>query len=170
MKLFKILLIPAVALLVVSSNAIAGDFGWIRDFNIQAKSDPSEFRAGIATRFNLNDVQVAAVRTIFDNPADAYIMLRLGEMQGMLKKLSKEQGIAAIKKYRSNKGKGWDALAKSLGIDPGAKEFIALKHGHDLHGGNNRDRVAYSDYDPGHVNYVDNDLGKGEKRKSGLNN
>ena len=152
MKLFKILLISSMVLLVVSSAAVASDFGWTRDFNIQAKADPPGFRARLATRFDLSDLQVVALRNIFDSPADAYIMLRFGEMQGVLKKLSKEQGIAAIKKYRSNKGKGWDALAKSLGVEPGSKEFLALKRNHDLHGGNNRGQVAYSDYARSNVN------------------
>jgi len=40
MKLFKILLIASMALMIVSSAAIASDFGWTRDFNIQAKADP----------------------------------------------------------------------------------------------------------------------------------
>jgi len=147
MKLCKILLISTMTILSVSSLAIAGDFGWTRNFNIQAKADPLEFRARLAARFDLSDVQVIALRNIFASPADAYIMLRRGEMQGMLKTLSKEQGIEAIKKYRSNKCKGWDVLAESLGVEPGAKEFLALKRGHELHIGNNRDQVVYSDYE-----------------------
>ena len=96
MKLFKILLIASIALLIVSSAAIARDFGWTRDFNIQAKADPPGFRARLATRFDLSDFQVIALRNIFASPADAYIMLRFGEMQGDLKKVSKEQGIEAV--------------------------------------------------------------------------
>ena len=72
--------------------------------------------------------------------------------------------------YCRKSGKGWDTLAKSLGVEPGAKEFFALKRGHDLHGGNNRGQVVYSDYDRGNVNYLDNDLSKGKKRKAGLEN
>lgn len=170
MQLFKILLISSMVLLVVSSAAIARDFGWTRDFNIQAKADPPGFRARLAARFNLSDVQVIALRNIFDNPADAYIMLRFGEMQGSLKKLSREQGIAAIRIYRSNKGNGWNALAESLGVEPGAKEFLALKRGHDLPGGNNPGQVAYSGDEGGTVNYVANDLAKGEKRQGGFKN
>ena len=152
MKLFKISLISLIAFFAVSSPAIARDFGWTRDFNIQAKSDPSGFRAKIATRFDLSDLQVMALRNIFASPADAYIMLRFGEMQGVLKKLSKEEGITAVKKYRSNKGKGWNALADILGVDTDSKEFLALKHGHDLHGGDTLDKVAYTDHDRDNVN------------------
>ena len=153
MKLFRILFISANALLLISSIATASDFGWTRNFNIQAKADPLEFRTRLAARFDLSDVQVIALRYIFDSPADAYIMLRLGEMQGVLKKLSKEQGKEAIKKYRSNKEKGWEALAESLGVEPGSKEFLALKRSHDLHGDNNHDQVAYSGYDRVNTNF-----------------
>jgi hypothetical protein len=152
MKLFKILLIASMALMIVSSAAIASDFGWTRDFNIQAKADPPGFRARIAKRFNLSDLHAIALRNIFASPADAYIMLRFGEMQGMLKGLSKEQGIAAVKKYRCNKGKGWNVVAKSLGVETESKGFLVLKRGHDLPGGNSSDRVAYVDNDRGTVN------------------
>jgi hypothetical protein len=33
------------------------------------------------------------------------------------------------KEYQTNKGKGWEAIAKNLGIKPGSKEFHALKKG-----------------------------------------
>ena len=145
MNLFKILLIASFTLLIISSTAIASDFGWTRDFNIQAKADPPEFRARLAARFDLRDMQVIAFRNIFASPADAYIMLRFGEMQGVLKKLSKEEGIVAIKKYRKNKDKGWIVVAESLGVDPGSDEFLALRNGHNLYDDNKRDQqVAYN--------------------------
>jgi len=150
MKLCKILLISTMTILSVSSLAIAGDFGWTRNFNIQAKADPLEFRARLAARFDLSDVQVIALRNIFASPADAYIMLRLGEMQeGGLKKLSKETAIEAVNKYRLNRGKGWYKLAEILGVETESKEFLALKLGHDLEGGSKQDQVAYSNYGRG---------------------
>jgi hypothetical protein len=157
MKLFRIFLISLIALFAVSSAAIASDFDWIRDFNIQAQADPSGVRARLATRFNLGDVQIKAVLSNFDSPADAYIVLRLGEMSG-------RPTSYVIEKYKNNKGKGWGALAKSLGIKPGSEEFHALKRGQDLPGGNNRDRVLYSRYDSDDVNFIDNDHGKGKGR------
>jgi hypothetical protein len=114
MKLYRILLFSLMTLLVVSSVAAASDFGWTRDFNIQAQADPSGFRARLATRFNLGDVQVKAVLSNFDSSADAYVMLRLGEMSGM------PTGYV-VEEYKNNKGKGWGALAKSLGIKPGSE-------------------------------------------------
>lgn len=160
MKLFKILLIFSLALLVGSSLAAASDFDWTRDFNIQAQADPSGFKARLETRFNLGDLQVKAVLSNSDSPADAYIMLRLGEMSGR----STEY---VVEEYRNNKGKGWGALAKSLGIKPGSEEFHALKRGHDLQAGSSRDRLLYSSYDRGQVHSVDNDHGKGSGKGKG---
>lgn len=154
MKLFKIFLISLMAQLVITSAAMANDFGWTEDFNIQAQADPSGFKARLATRFDLGDVQVRAVLSNFENPADAYIMLRLGEMSG-------RPTDYVVEKYSYNKDKGWGALAKSLGIKPGSKEFHALKSGHDLNGDNSRIEVLYSNYDRSNDNYVDSNHGKG---------
>jgi len=154
MKLFKISLISLIAFFAVSSAAIASDFGWTRDFNIQAQLDPSGVRARLATRFNLGDVQIESILSNFDSPADAYIVLRLGEMSG------RPTGYV-VEKYSNKKGKGWGALAKSLGIKPGSEEFHALKRGHDLYGGNNPGQALYSLDVHGNINFVDNDYGKG---------
>ena len=120
------LFVVSMALLLVSSTAAAGDFDWIRDFNIQAEADPSGFRARLATRFNIGDAQIEIVLNNVEKPADAYMVLRLGEM-------SKQPTENVIEKYKSDKGKGWGALAKSIGIKPGSKEFHALKRGHDFY-------------------------------------
>ena len=122
---------------------MASDFGWTEGFNIQAQADPSGFRAKLATRFKIGDVQVDAVLNNVNDPADAYLMLRLGEMSG-------RPVDYVFEKYRHNRGKGWGALAKSLGIKPGSEEskkFHALKRGHDLKGGNSHIEIAYSKND-----------------------
>ena len=138
MKLVKMLFVVAVALLLVSSVAVAGDFDWIKDLNVQAEADPSGFRARLGVRFKIGDVEIKTVLSNVEKLADAYMVLRLGEM-------SKQPTDYAIEKYKSGKGKGWGALAKSLGIKPGSNEFHALKRGQDL--------------------YYDNDRGKGKKPK-----
>jgi len=113
-------------LLVLSAAAAAGDFDWTSDFNIRAEADPSGFRARLATRFKIGDTQINAVLSNIDKPADAYIVLRLREM-------SAKPTDYVIEKYRSDKGKGWGALAQSLGIKPGSKEFHDLKRGNDIY-------------------------------------
>ena len=133
MKLLKILFGVSMVLLLVSSMAVAGDFDWTRDVNIKAETNLSEFRTRLATRFNIGDTQIKTVLSNVEKPADAYMVLRLGEM-------SKQPTENVIKKYKSGKGKGWGALAKSLGIKPGSKGFHDLKRGHDLYDDNDRDK------------------------------
>lgn len=152
MKSFKIILFSTLTLFVVSSAAMAGDFDWMRDFNLQAHADPSGIRARLATRFKLGDVEVKAVLGNFDSPADAYLALRLGEMAG-------RPTDYVVERYKDTKGRGWGALAKSLGIKPGSEEFHALKRGHDLSGGNQHGQVLYSSNDHGKSG------GKGKGRK-----
>ena len=163
MKLGKILLISALTLCVVSTVARAGDFDWVKDFNIQAQADPSGFRTRLATRFKLGDVEVKAVFRNFESPADAYLALRLGEISG-------RPTAYVVEKYRDNKGKGWGALAKSLGIKPGTEEFHALKRGHDLYDNHHDDhpnRALYSSYDPSDDNSAVKEHGKGNGKGKG---
>ena len=125
-KLIKILFSALMMLLLVSSISVAGDFDWVKDFNIKANIDPSGFRARLATRFRIGNAKIEAVISNVEKPADAYIVFRLGEMSG-------QSTDNVVEKYKIGKGKGWGALAKSLGIKPGSKEFHALKRGHDFY-------------------------------------
>ena len=126
MKLVKILFVILMELLLVSSVASAGDFDWIRDFSIQAEADPSGFRARLGARFQVGDIEIKTVLGNVEKPADAYMLLRLGEM-------SNQPIDHVIEKYKAEKGKGWGVLAKSLGIKPGSRDFHALKQGQDLY-------------------------------------
>ena len=140
------LFVTSIALSFFSSAAVAGDFDWTKDFNIKAEADPSGFRARLAVRFKIGHAEVDAVISNAGKPADAYMILRLGEM-------SNQPTKKVIEKYKSGKGKGWGVIAKSLGIKPGSKEFHALKHNHDLHNG--KPKVKSKGKDKG--------KGKGEK-------
>ena len=144
MAVFLILM----TLLFGSSVAIAGDFDWIKDFNIQAQADPSGFRARLGARFSIGNVEINTVLSNVESPADAYMVLRLGEM-------SKEPTDYVIKEYGSSKGKGWGVVAKSLGIKPGSAEFHALKNGQDL----------YADKAGGGGDQKGKGKGKGKKQK-----
>ncbi len=127
MKTRRILFMVLMIILFVSSAALAGDFDWLQNLNIRAEADPSGFRAQLATRFKIGNAEINTVISNVEKPADAYMVLRLGEM-------SHQPTDHVIKQYRSGKGQGWGVLAKRLGIKPGSKEFHALKSGHDLHG------------------------------------
>lgn len=129
------IVLPAVlATLLWAPLASAGDFDWTRDFNVRAEADPSGFRARLAARFKIGDAEIDAVIGNTESPADAYVVLRLGEMSSRSSKY-------VMERHRSEKGEGWGALAKSLGIKPGSREFHALKRGDDLYGGNGKDRI-----------------------------
>ena len=163
MKLLKFFFIFSMSLLVVTTTAVAGDFGWTKDLNIQAQADPSGFRARLATRFNLGDADVKVVLSNFDSPSDAYIALRLGEMSG--------RSIDYVTdRYEKHKGNGWGALAKELGIKPGSDEFHALKGGHDLYSDTKHGQVSHSgngknkNKGKGHGNNKGIKTGKGEKQ------
>jgi hypothetical protein len=126
--------------LLISSGAFAGDFDWLKDLNIRAEADPSGFRAELATRFKIGNAEINTVISNVEKPADAYMVLRLGEM-------SHHPNDYVVRQYRSGKGRGWGVLAKSLGIKPGSREFHELKRGHDL--------------------YASNDAGKGKGKGKG---
>ncbi|MBW6485184.1 MAG: hypothetical protein K0B01_03420 [Syntrophobacterales bacterium] len=118
-------------LFTATTTAVAGDFDWFRDLNIQAQADSSGFRARLATRFQIGDAQISAVLGNIADPADAYMVFRLGE-------LSHNPPERVVDVYKVNKEKGWGVIARQLGIKPGSAEFHALKQGHDLDRGSDR--------------------------------
>jgi len=130
MKLQKMLFVLSMLMFLVSSTALAGDFDWIRDFNIRAEADPSGSGRDLQLVLTLATCRSMPYSSNVAGPADAYMVLRLGEM-------SSQPADYVIGKYKTGKGNGWGALAKSLGIKPGSKEFHDLKRGSDLY--ENRD-------------------------------
>jgi hypothetical protein len=140
MKFHKILFVVSVIVLLLSSSEVvlAGDFDWMRDFNIRAETNLSEFRVRLGARFKIGDTEINAVLSNVETPANAYMVCRLGEMSG-------KPTSYVVDQYRYGKSKGWGTIAKSLGIKPGSKKFHALKQGNDF--------------------YDDNDKGKGKTKE-----
>lgn len=126
MKLLKSIVLGSMALVLLSTMGLAGNYDWMRDFNIRAEADPLDFRARLEARFKIDDLEIDAVFDTADEPADAYMLCRLGEM-------ADEPIDHVIDKYKDRKGQGWGNLAKSLGIKPGSPEFHALKQSQDLY-------------------------------------
>jgi len=153
MRMTKIGLMVCAALVLLPLSLQAGDFGWMRDFDIRAQADPTGFRASLATRFNVGDAQIGLVLSNVARPADAYMVFRLGEM-------SARPADYVMEEYRSGKGRGWGNLAKSLGIKPGSKEFHELKAGRNLWAGNDLGKGKGKDKDKG-------DKGKGHGKGKG---
>lgn len=133
MKCF-ITIIASVILLFTGAVVYAGDFNWMADFNVKAEKDIVDFKAKLATRFKIGKAQVDMVFSNVEKPADAYMIFRLGEM-------SSKTPEQVVDQYKSKKSQGWGALAKSLGIKPGSKEFHALKRGSDM-GSDSKDSAA----------------------------
>ena len=152
MNLLKSLVFVSIVQLAVFSVAVAGDFDWLSNLSIKAQADSTDFRTSLAVRFNLGDVQIKAVLSNVEKPADAYMVLRLGE-------ISRQPTDYVIAKYKSSKGKGWGAFAKSLGIKPGSREFHALKRGHDLYDTTGSSMVK------GKAKFHGNSKGKGKGKK-----
>ena len=138
MKIFKLVVLVFSMFLFGSSMAAAGDFDWMKNFNTQASMDPAGFRARLASRFKIGDVPLSVVLENITDPAHAYMILRLGEM-------SHQPIERVMEEYNKNKGKGWGVIAKNLGIKPGSAEFHALKGGHDLDGGPEKDKNDSND-------------------------
>ena len=116
MTIQKTLFKLSVILLLATSPTLilAGDFDWLKELNIKAVNDGDGFRTRLAARFQIGNAQVDTVIKNVANPADAYMVLRLGELSGR----NTDDVITA---YNTNKNKGWGAMAKSLGIKPGSK-------------------------------------------------
>ena len=134
MKHLKYFFVIQASLFLLATSAIAGDFEWLRELNVEVRADASGFRTRLETRFEVGDVKIQAVLSNVARPADAYMVLRLGE-------LSRLPISIVIKEYKKSRGKGWGVVAKRLGIKPGSSSFHALKAGHDLDGGSSKGKV-----------------------------
>jgi len=96
--------------------------GFLRNLNIQAKTDLHSFSIRVAAQFNIPGAQVEAVIRKVDSPADAFMIFQLGQM-------ANRPPEEVMQRYRSSKGRGWGVIAKQLGIKPGSPEFHALRRG-----------------------------------------
>lgn len=123
----KRLIILCVSVLLLSPlAAFAGGLDvFLGNVNVQARADMPGFSARLSTQFGVPIPQVEAVIRAVPQPADAFMILQLGQMSG-------RQPDRVLAVYGPNRKKGWGAIAKQLGIKPGSAEFHALKNG-DLH-------------------------------------
>lgn len=96
--------------------------GFLRDVNVQARTDMHGFSLRIAAQFGVPEAQVQAVITRVDGPADVFMVFQIGHWTG-----TPPGEIVGV--YHTSKGKGWGAIARQLGIRPGSAEFHALRRG-----------------------------------------
>jgi len=96
--------------------------GFLRNVNIQARTDMRSFSVRVAAQFGIPEALVVAVVNRVDSPADVFMVFQIGQWSGR----PYEEVIGT---YKASKGKGWGAIARSLGIKPGSAEFHALRRG-----------------------------------------
>lgn len=114
----------------------AANFAWLEDLQIKASANPDRFIAELAARFKIGKAEVDVVLSNVKRPADAYMVLRLGE-------ISHHSTHEVLEQYRAQRSKGWGRLAQSLGIKPGSREFHALKRGHDIYHEHSHDHDSH---------------------------
>lgn len=134
MKYLKYFFLISASIFFLTESAFAGGFEWLRELNVEVRGDASGFRTRLETRFEVGDVKIRTVLRNVHRPADAYMVLRLGELSGLSINI-------VLREYKKSRGKGWGVVAKGLGIKPGSRAFHALKAGHDLDGGPGKGKV-----------------------------
>jgi hypothetical protein len=93
----------------------------LNSLNVQAKADIGPYTADLSVSFGVKQSQIQAWMTVGKlEPAEVYLALELG-------KIASKPPASVIEVYKKNKGKGWGAAARALGIKPGSPEFKALK-------------------------------------------
>jgi hypothetical protein len=120
-----VLICLAISLLLPVAAFASGLEVFLSNVNVQARADMPGFSVGLSTQFGVPVAQVQAVIRSVPEPADAFMVLQLGQMSG-----KRPDTVLAV--YGPNKKRGWGAIAKDLGIKPGSAQFHALKNG-DLH-------------------------------------
>ena len=109
--------------LMLPAAALASDLtDFVRKLDAKAKADLSGFKASLHAEFPVPGGTIELALSNAKSPADAYMMLKLGEVSGR-----PVQEVVDV--YKVNKDKGWGYIAKQMGIKPGSAEFHALKDG-----------------------------------------
>lgn len=116
-------LLTALGLILLTAGLAHADLNaYIRDLNISAEGDIGGYKAEVGARFGVTGSHLDLVFRSVDSPADAAIALWIGEC-------ARQPVEDVLRVYQSQKGQGWGAVAKSLGIKPGSAAFHALKEG-----------------------------------------
>jgi len=95
---------------------------FLSELNAQAQEDLNNYSEKLGNQFGIPLLQVQDIINIVENPADAFMVLQLGQM-------ANKQPERVLETYKNNQGKGWGVIAQELGIKPGSDEFHALKRG-----------------------------------------
>lgn len=125
MKAFLVGVSLAVLLLQPAAGFCGGDLdSFVGSLNVQARADLPGFKVKLSAQFGVPAPQVETVFAAVQTPADAYMVLKVGQVANQPQEV-------VLREYQANKGKGWGVIAKNLGIKPGSREFHELKKGVD---------------------------------------
>ncbi len=113
-------LVFACALIVPVSTMAGGLESFLKEIDVKASADLGFFKADLSVTFGVSEPKIDGLFELMASPGDVYMALRIGEVASQ----PVERVVAELKK---NKGQGWGVIAKNLGIQPGSKEFLALK-------------------------------------------
>jgi len=150
----RVCMMMLTALLLTAGLAHADLHGYLDELSVSAHADLDDFAAQLGARFDLANGQVELVLSSVDSPADAAMVLWLGEK-------SRQPREKVLQVYHEQKGQGWGALAKSLGIKPGSAAFHSLRKGElDFHPAKHDDSKA----DKGKQHGKEHAKGKGNKK------
>ena len=95
---------------------------YLSSLRISASADFGAFRAGLGAHYGASGAELDHLFLSVKDPGDAALCFWLARKSG-------HPVDYVVDRYHKNKGKGWGALAQSLGIKPGSAEFKALKNG-----------------------------------------
>ncbi|MDH4163113.1 MAG: hypothetical protein OEW15_10545 [Nitrospirota bacterium] len=95
---------------------------FIKNLNVEAQADIGNYNVKVSQQFGVSEVQVKEISSKVDSPADAFLCLQVAQM-------TERKPEEVLRVYQQNRGKGWGAIAKAMGIKPGSPEFHALKSG-----------------------------------------
>jgi hypothetical protein len=119
---FRQLLFALVFVLLSAGLAHADVNAYIRSLNVVAEGDIGGFRTRLGAHFGTSGTTLDLVLSSGASPGEAAVLLWLGQR-------SNTPMETVLQTYQSQKGQGWGAIAKSLGIKPGSADFHALKEG-----------------------------------------
>jgi hypothetical protein len=122
MKKIRSVVFFLVVIMSIASVAYADLDNFLKNVNIQAQTDMKNFSIKLSAQFGVPIPQVDDIIKRVPAPADAFMVLQLGQM-------ANKQPEVVLQTYQRSRGKGWGELAKELGIKPGSPEFHALKRG-----------------------------------------
>jgi hypothetical protein len=122
MKKFRLAVLLVAFIAGFATAAHADLDGFLRNVNVQANVDMRGFNVKLSTQFGIPMPRVEAIVRTAAAPADAFMILQLGQM-------ANRPPESVMRVYQRDRKKGWGALAKELGIKPGSPEFHALKSG-----------------------------------------